>query len=88
MISTPNCRQWFYRHKQVQPITRDGIILFKNLTYTPVQTAKLPTVYRKLKTFKKDLTFSSQPCCEKCSNNDQCQDNSLLIKSKAADGLR
>ena len=44
-------------------------MLFKNLTYTPVQTVTLPTVFRKLNTNKKKSL--PEPCCDDCQNN-QC----------------
>ena len=60
-------------------LTRDGIMLFKNLTYTPVQTVTLPTVYRKLNTNKTRLL--PEPCCDNCQNN-QCQNSNLSKENK------
>lgn len=58
-------------------ITRDGIMLFRNNTYTPVQTTNYPTIERKFKTHNKNLILGFQSCCENCRLSDQYSSKNL-----------
>lgn len=54
-------------------ITRDGIIFFKNLTYTPVQTINFKIKGRRVSIpFGTSEDKNLQTCCKGCENKNQC----------------
>lgn len=53
-------------------ITRDEIIFFKNLTYTPVQTINFVTKGRRVSISSDTLDDNNlQTCCKDCENKNQ-----------------
>lgn len=49
-------------------LTRDGVVFFRETTYTPVQTTRMLTRGR-----YNNNSETSKPCCETCRNKEECK---------------